>query len=70
MQIIKSQDIECDQCVVGIPTYNRFRELCGLPVGSSFAQLPDFTQELKDSFANVYDNVNDIDLFSGGLAET
>ena len=55
----------------GLPSYNTFRELCGLPKACAWnfppSEIPASTwAELK----KVYNHPDDIELFSGGLAET
>ncbi|KAG1649572.1 Peroxidasin [Nymphon striatum] len=55
----------------GFPPYNEYRQFCNLSRASTFSQLsseisPDLIEKLK----SVYDHVDDIDLFTGGLAET
>ncbi|XP_046580899.1 peroxidasin homolog [Haliotis rubra] len=55
----------------GIPGYNAWREHCGLPVAKEFHSLhniDDIDTQLK-LFA-LYERTADIDLFTGGLAET
>ena len=54
----------------GIPSYIKYRGLCGLSVANNFRSLEDFTPDIKTALAEVYDDVNDIDLFTGGLSET
>ncbi|XP_066268393.1 peroxidasin homolog [Branchiostoma lanceolatum] len=55
----------------GLPGYNAWRVLCGLPRARSFADLateiPDASSRAK--LANLYSHVDDIDLFAAGLAE-
>eukprot|EP00105_Crassostrea_gigas_P010961 XP_011426438.1 PREDICTED: eosinophil peroxidase isoform X2 [Crassostrea gigas] len=54
----------------GLPPYNAWRKWCGLPVATSFSNLPDISDEKKAIFADLYSNVDDIDVFAGGIAET
>ncbi|XP_078321658.1 salivary peroxidase/catechol oxidase-like [Crassostrea virginica] len=54
----------------GLPAYNVWRKWCGLPVASSFDDLVDISETNKAIFADVYSNVNDIDVYAGGLSET
>ncbi|KAK4296820.1 hypothetical protein Pmani_030713 [Petrolisthes manimaculis] len=54
----------------GIDGYNKWRHFCGLPKASRFEDLsdvvsPDNVRKLK----SIYKDVDDIDLFTGGLAE-
>ncbi|XP_078607888.1 uncharacterized protein LOC144879900 [Branchiostoma floridae x Branchiostoma japonicum] len=55
----------------GLPGYNAWRVLCGLPKANSFDEL---AFEIPDCFTrkrleNLYRHVDDIDVFVGGLAE-
>jgi len=55
----------------GIATYNTMREKCGLKKATSFADLADSVPPKNiQSLSMVYDDVNDIDLYVGGLSET
>ncbi|XP_019641123.1 PREDICTED: peroxidasin homolog [Branchiostoma belcheri] len=55
----------------GLPGYNDWRVLCGLPRARSFADLateiPDASTRAK--LADLYNHVDDIDVFAAGLAE-
>ena len=54
----------------GIPSYNKYREFCGLGLASSFNDLANTMGASSiASLQSVYNNVNDIDLWVGGLAE-
>ncbi|XP_071539220.1 chorion peroxidase-like [Panulirus ornatus] len=54
----------------GIPGYVAVRRACGFPKVTSFSQLSEFTDpQVLQVFKRIYRNVNDIDLFAGGLAE-
>ena len=55
----------------GLPPYNKWREYCGLTVANSFEDLAgDISRrEVREKLAELYDNVNDIDLFVGGILE-
>ncbi|KAK7102280.1 hypothetical protein V1264_020523 [Littorina saxatilis] len=50
----------------GIPPYNKFRQFCGLPSLTKFEDLP---YEVASAFRQVYNSVDDIDLFSGIMSE-
>ncbi|EDO41978.1 predicted protein, partial [Nematostella vectensis] len=54
----------------GIPGYNTYREICGLRNVRSFSEL---LSEIPNShivnLRNVYEHVDDIDLFVGGMME-
>lgn len=54
----------------GLPGYNSYRALCGLPLASTFADLSDVIgQDIVDELQKVYEDVDDIDLFIGGVSE-
>ncbi|XP_062582790.1 thyroid peroxidase-like [Saccostrea cucullata] len=53
----------------GLPPYNSWRRWCGLPVGTSFSDLPDLSESNKQNLAEVYSDVDDIDVYAGGMAE-
>lgn len=52
----------------GLPSYNEAREAYGLDKVTSFAQITS-DLEIQQALASVYDTVDDIDVFVGGLAE-
>ena len=52
----------------GLPSYNQVRENFGLPAARSFRDIhPD--REVQDRLAEVYEDVDAIDLWVGGLCE-
>jgi hypothetical protein len=55
----------------GIPRYNRFRELLGLPRMRSYGELTGGNDELSDKLKSVYgpDGIDQVDLLVGSLAE-
>ena len=54
----------------GLPGYNAFRELCGLKRVEEFDYLQDLIPEkIVQRLRLIYDTVDDIDLFIGGVAE-
>jgi hypothetical protein len=53
----------------GTPRYNQFRRLFGLKPLSSFEELTSDYDALK-ALKQVYDNIDDVDLLIGNLAET
>ncbi|XP_076035339.1 salivary peroxidase/catechol oxidase-like [Oratosquilla oratoria] len=54
----------------GIDGYNKWRNFCGLPKVSKFDELLDvMIPENVKALKTVYKSVDDIDLFTGGLAE-
>ncbi|XP_060064711.1 chorion peroxidase-like [Ylistrum balloti] len=53
----------------GIPSYTKWREWIGAPKATSFKQLTDHSKREKRLLEKVYDHVDDIDLFAGGISE-
>ncbi|TRY75389.1 hypothetical protein TCAL_06346 [Tigriopus californicus] len=54
----------------GLAPYNEWREQCGLKRFNTFSDMSEVMRdETVTDFQRVYDNVDDIDLFTGGLAE-
>jgi len=54
----------------GLPAYNIWREQCGLRRFSRFSEMTDVINvETVDRMQKIYDHIDDIDLFTGGLAE-
>lgn len=54
----------------GIASYNKWRGFCGLTKARKFEDLADvMTFEVINTLKNVYKSVDDVDLFTGGLAE-
>ena len=54
----------------GLPSYNRYREFCGLNLAKDFEDLStNIDREIVEKLKKVYDNVNDIDLYVGGISE-
>ncbi|PFX31144.1 Peroxidasin [Stylophora pistillata] len=55
----------------GLPPYNQFRESCGLGRASSIDDLTNIKTTQRERLRIAYnDNVNDIDLYVGGVSET
>jgi peroxidase len=52
----------------GLPGYNQAREVLGLEPASSFSDITS-NVELQQQLASVYDNVDQVDLWVGGLSE-
>uniref|UniRef100_A0A2P2HX17 Peroxidase-like n=1 Tax=Hirondellea gigas TaxID=1518452 RepID=A0A2P2HX17_9CRUS len=54
----------------GLPSYNQWRKICHLPLAKSFNDLTD-VMNLEDAqhLSTMYQHVDDIDLFVGGLLE-
>ncbi len=52
----------------GLPSYNDLREAFGLGRAASFADISS-SPEIQERLASVYDHVDDVDLWVGGLAE-
>ena len=54
----------------GLPGYNEYRRICGLnPVATFEELLPVMEKSIVDRMALVYNSVDEIDLFVGGLVE-
>lgn len=54
----------------GIPSYTDWRRPCGLTPVENWRELEKlFSFDTVQRFRSVYSDVEDIDLFSGGLAE-
>nr|XP_045625957.1 uncharacterized protein LOC123775117 isoform X1 [Procambarus clarkii] len=54
----------------GIDGYNKWRHFCGLPKAAKFEDLGDvMSQDNIKKLRSTYKEVDDIDLFTGGLAE-
>jgi peroxidase len=53
----------------GLGTYNDYREFFGMQRARSFAELKEIPVDMRARFAEIYDNVDDIDVYVGGLAE-
>ncbi|MDT0594813.1 peroxidase family protein [Glaciecola petra] len=52
----------------GVPSYNDMREIFGLERRANFGELTSDV-ELQLALENTFDSVDDVDLFTGGLAE-
>ena len=54
----------------GLPPYNEFRQWCGMERLSSWSRVPEEHEtEYWRKLSNVYESVEDIDLYSGAIAE-
>ncbi|XP_048253018.1 peroxidasin-like [Haliotis rufescens] len=53
----------------GLPPYNAWREYCGLDKITSFTSDNDFGIIQGRDLEDIYNSVDDIDLYSGGVAE-
>ncbi|XP_041975377.1 peroxidase-like protein 3 [Aricia agestis] len=54
----------------GLPTYPNFREVCGLSRPQTFDDLRNiFDESSLSRIEQIYESVDDIDLYTGGLAE-
>jgi len=55
----------------GLPSYNDYRRACNLPVARNFRDLRRVFADpsIVNILSRYYDNVNDIDLFLGGVLE-
>jgi hypothetical protein len=55
---------------VGLPPYNAYREYCGLTRATSFTDLHGtISNHTLGKLASVYESVDDIDLWTGGVSE-
>ena len=55
----------------GIPPYNLWRRACGLAPFDSWAEMvPATSPALVDHLSTVYEQVNDVDLFTGILSQS
>jgi peroxidase len=53
----------------GFPRYNEYRRLCGLNYAYSFRDLHNIPEYARRTLAQLYEDVNDIDLFAGAMSE-
>lgn len=53
----------------GIPPYNEFRQLGGLPKVNSIDDFKEFSPEARDRLKMIYRDVNDIDAYTGITSE-
>lgn len=54
----------------GLPSYNKWRHTCHLPVAKTFSDLTDVMSPADaNQLSQLYEHVDDIDLFIGGLLE-
>merc|ERR1712018_84960 len=55
----------------GLPAYNEYREVCGMPKACSWDNPPkEIPSDLWKTLSTLYNSPADIDLFSAGMAET
>lgn len=55
----------------GLPGYNQWRKICQLPLAKSFEDLLDVMEpEVVKKLQELYQDVNDIDIFIGGILES
>merc|ERR1719209_2092574 len=55
----------------GLPGYNAFRELCGIKRVTDFEYFNDLIPiKIVERLKLIYDHVDDVDLFIGGISET
>jgi len=53
----------------GLPGYLAWRRYCGLSSASNFSALADLSEFTKTKFQEMYSDVEDIDLWAGGISE-
>ncbi|KAI9551668.1 hypothetical protein GHT06_022004 [Daphnia sinensis] len=54
----------------GLPPYNDYRELCGRPRANQWQDLLDvIDQRVVQEMSRIYNNIDDVDLFIGGVSE-
>ena len=53
----------------GIQPYIEYRALCGLNYPKDFSDLYNIPKKVRLALAEIYDDVGDIDLFTGGISE-
>lgn len=54
----------------GLPSYNKFREACGLPIAKNWTELESLMlKNPAKRFKSLYESPDEIDLFVGGIAE-
>ncbi|CBY06830.1 unnamed protein product [Oikopleura dioica] len=54
----------------GLRGYNDYREFFGLQRAADFDELLEIPSEMRHTLSGLYEHVDDIDLYVGGLAET
>lgn len=55
---------------MGVPSYNDWREWCGLPRAKSFSDLePLLMNKTAHLYSRIYKHVDDVDLWSAGVSE-
>ena len=54
----------------GLSGYNDYREFFGMQRARNFDELFEVRPAMREHFKEIYDHVDDIDLYAGGLAET
>jgi peroxidase len=54
----------------GIPSYNKYRKLCGMEIATQWSDLSaQMSQDNIDKLKEIYQDINDVDLFIGGISE-
>jgi len=54
----------------GVPSYNKFRQLCGLSKAKTFNDITDqISKQNVDALARLYEHVDDIDYYAAGMLE-
>ena len=52
-----------------MPPYNRFRVFVGLRKAKKFSDLVEIPPDVREKLKKLYETVDDIDAFTGGLSE-
>jgi hypothetical protein len=53
----------------GIPSYNKYRELCGLNVAYGFEDFENIPPQVRKVLRDLYAHPDDVDLWVGGASE-
>ena len=53
----------------GIPSYNEYRSLVGIKKATAFSEMKNIPKRVREQLERVYADVNDIDLWTGGMSE-
>ncbi|XP_067013234.2 peroxidase isoform X2 [Anabrus simplex] len=53
----------------GLPGYNQFRKICGLPVATSFNDFKEIPKAIVQKLKSMYKHPDDVDMLIGGMSE-